>query len=113
MTQLNNDNDTRISDATYFFPIEEVKDVLYLVNHDKIDVYNNKDIYIIGGGKVYKELLPYCERVYFTRVLHTYENADTFFPNIDEMNEWKMTSEGEIKEHNGVQYQFCIYDKKE
>lgn len=106
-------NDEADFNNAYFFPMDQVKDVLHLINHEQIDVYNNKDIYIIGGGKIYKELLSYCERVYLTRVLYTYENADTFFPNIDKMNEWKMTSESEIKEHNGIKYQFCIYDKKE
>lgn len=68
-------------------------------------------IYVIGGGMIYKELLPFCERVYITKVFHAYEDVDTYFPNIDEMPEWEMTSASEIKEQNGIQYQFCVYDR--
>lgn len=74
-------------------------------------VNENCGIYVIGGGMIYKELLPLCERVYITKVFHSYEDVDTYFPNIDEMPEWEMTSASEVKEHNGIQYQFCVYDR--
>lgn len=74
-------------------------------------VNKNCGIYIIGGGMIYKELLPFCERVYITKVLHSYEDVDTYFPNIDEMPEWKLTSTSDIKEYNGIKYQFCVYDR--
>ena len=70
------------------------------------------NIFVIGGGQIYKELLPYCEYVYVTKVFNCYDNADTYFPNIDEMQEWEMKSASEIKEHNGIEYQFCEYRKK-
>ena len=77
---------------------------------DKL-ISENNGIYVIGGGMIYKDLLPFCERVYITKILHAYDNVDTYFPNIDNMPEWEMTSASEIKEHNGVQYQFCVYDR--
>ena len=71
------------------------------------------DIYIIGGGTIYKELLPYCEYIYVTKVLYAYDDADTFFPNIDDMEEWQLMNTSVIKEYNGTKYQFCIYKRKE
>ncbi len=71
-----------------------------------------KDIFIIGGGKVYEELLPYCDRVYVTKVLHCYDNADAYFPNIDDMPEWEMVSASEIKKYNNIEYQFCEYRER-
>lgn len=71
------------------------------------------DIYIIGGGMVYKELLPYCEQVYITNIYKIYDDADTFFPNIDEMPEWDVEWTSEIKKHNDIYYQFCTYKRKE
>ena len=44
-----------------------------------------KDMYIIGGGRIYEELLHLCERVYVTRLDKVYQDADTYFPNIDVM----------------------------
>lgn len=67
--------------------------------------------YIIGGGKIYKELLPYCDKVYVTKVFHSYDNVDTYFPNIDNIPEWEMESASEIKEYNNIKYQFCKYRK--
>lgn len=80
------------------------------LSNDEV-IRDNNGIYIIGGGMIYKELLPFCERVYITKIHQTYDNADTYFPNIDDMPEWEMTSSSEIKEYNGVRYQFCIYDR--
>lgn len=74
-------------------------------------IEENNGIYVIGGGMIYKELLPFCERVYITKVFHAYDNVDTYFPNIDKMPEWEMTSSSEIKEYNGIEYQFCVYDR--
>ena len=74
-------------------------------------IENNDGIYVIGGGQIYKELLPYCERAYVTKILHSYDNTDTYFPNIDNMPEWELTSTSEIKEYEGIQYQFCVYDR--
>jgi dihydrofolate reductase len=42
-----------------------------------------KDIFIIGGGEIYKQTLDKAERIYLTRV-HTQIEGDTFFPTLDE-----------------------------
>lgn len=74
-------------------------------------IKENNGIFVIGGGQIYKELLPFCERIYITKVLHSFDNVDTYFPNIDTMPEWGLSTVGEIKEHNGIQYHFCVYDR--
>lgn len=71
----------------------------------------DKDIFIIGGGQIYKELLQYCNRVYLTKIFEEYK-ADTYFPNIEEREEWTLINNEELKEYNGVWYQFSIYDKE-
>lgn len=80
----------------------------WLAQKDVID--NNNGIYVIGGGQIYSELLNSCERIYITKVF-TESDADTYFPNIDEKPEWELTEASEVKEHKGIQYQFCIYDR--
>lgn len=82
------------------------------LSNDEV-IHDNEGIYVIGGGMIYEELLPYCERVYITKIHNAYDNADTFFPNIDDLPEWEMTSASEIKEHEGIQYQFCVYDRND
>jgi dihydrofolate reductase len=54
--------------------------------------WTDKEIFIIGGGEIYKQTMKYCNKLYITRVHQTFENADTFFPKIDE-NVWKLIDE--------------------
>lgn len=48
------------------------------------------EIMIIGGGKVYEQMLPITDRIYLTRV-HSDIDGDTFFPAISE-DEWRIVS---------------------
>lgn len=75
----------------------------------------NKDVdyFVIGGGSIYKELLPYCEKVYLTKIHHSYENVDTYFPNIDDMPEWELTMSSDVRKYNDIEYQFCIYKRED
>ena len=50
--------------------------------------YAWEDVFIIGGGVIYKELLPYCDRVYVTKIFKDHDQVDTYFPNLDESDEW-------------------------
>ena len=72
----------------------------------------NEMLFIIGGGVVYQELLSWCERVYLTKIHQAFNEADTYFPRIDRMKEWKETNCGDIYAENGLPYQFCIYEKQ-
>lgn len=71
-------------------------------------VKNKENVFIIGGGSVYKQFLPYCEKAYITKLKHNF-NADTFFPNLDELIDWEMIESSDIKEWENIQYQFTIY----
>ena len=74
-------------------------------------IKENNGIFIIGGGEIYKELLPFCERVYLTQVYESYDHADTFFPNIYETPEWGLTSKEPILKDNSAEYSFCVFDR--
>lgn len=92
-------------DGSIFVSMEYAK--TWLINRKAIGDY----VFIIGGGQIYKELLPYCDKIYLTKIFHAYEDADTYFPNIDKMDEWKQEKAGEVKEYNGLKYQFCEYTR--
>ena len=51
-------------------------------------------LFIIGGGTVYNEALPYAGTLYLTRIHHTFADADTFFPEIAP-DEWLEVSRDE------------------
>ena len=73
--------------------------------------YDTDSVYIIGGSSVYEQFLPYCDTAYVTKV-DSEKTADKFFPNLDEMQDWSVVSEGELMEHNGTNFRFLTYKKK-
>ena len=64
--------------------------------------------FVIGGQQVYEQLLPYCARVYVTKVLSDPE-ADAFFPDLDKLPGWKVASAGEMLTENGLSFQYVEY----
>ena len=68
----------------------------------------NEDIYVIGGGVIYKELLPYCEEVLVTKV-EAIGGAEVFFPNLDENKDFSCIYESEPIEDNGLMIRFTTY----
>ena len=75
---------------------------------------SNESWFIIGGGQIYKELLPFCDRIYVTKIYTSHENVDTYFPNLDEpeeWNTWKVVHQSKTKIYNNILYQFWTYDR--
>lgn len=70
-----------------------------------------EDSFVIGGESVYRSLLPYCETVYITKIMSTYE-ADTFFPDLDADPAWQVTEREAPLEENGLQFQYLTYRRK-
>ena len=50
----------------------------------------DEDLFIIGGGEIYKQSIEMADKLDITRVHHTFD-ADTFFPSFDE-SQWKITT---------------------
>ena len=67
--------------------------------------------FVIGGGSVYRQMLPWCSRVYVTKVGAKPE-SDTFFPNLDESPEWELQEVLQSGEENGIPYEMCLYRRK-
>ena len=67
-------------------------------------------VMVIGGGTIYRQMLPLCDRAYITKV-HLTPVSDTFFPNLDEEEDWKMTEILMSGEENGISYEMCLYER--
>lgn len=65
---------------------------------------------VIGGGSIYRQMLPYCQSAYITKV-HCTPPSDTFFPNLDEDPQWKLTQVLQSGEENGIGYEMCLYER--
>ena len=72
---------------------------------------DDEKVFVIGGGTVYRQMLPLCDRAVITKV-HTTVPCDTWFPDLDESPEWKLTEIIESGEENGIAYEMCIYEKQ-
>ena len=64
--------------------------------------------FVIGGGSVYKQMLPYCDTAYITKV-HTVTDCDTYFPNLDEMEDWYLAETLLAGEEDGIAYEMLLY----
>lgn len=75
-------------------------------------VKDNKEIFVIGGGEVYKQALKDVDRIYATEVNAVVEDADTFFPPIDD--NWQKIDDQNFPadEDNKYSYNFVTYDRK-
>lgn len=74
----------------------------------ELSKYDTDDIYIIGGESVYERYVPYCDTAIITKIEENYE-ADAYFPNLEENENWKMTAESEEQTYFSVEYTFREY----
>ncbi len=69
-----------------------------------------EEIYVIGGGEVYQQAMPYASRLLLTLVKDSPTNADTFFPHYADPNQWKEESREEhaADEKHAFDYSFVV-----
>lgn len=66
---------------------------------------------VIGGGSIYKQMLPYCDTAYITKV-HITPGSDTYFPDLDAMDDWYLAETLMSGEENGICYEMLLYRRK-
>ena len=67
-------------------------------------------VYVIGGESIYREMLPLCDTAFITKIDHAYD-ADTYFPNLDEDGEWRMTKISDEQTCFDLEYYFTVYER--
>ena len=66
------------------------------------------DSFVIGGASVYRQLLPWCDTAYVTKIDRAFP-ADCHFPDLDQDPEWERTEESVPLEQNGIVYRYLTY----
>ena len=97
---LSSREDFTAGDATVVHNEEELFETLRQIDSD--------DIYVIGGGTVYKMLEPYADTAYITKIDYSYQ-ADTYFPNLDEKENWEVVETSEEQTCFSIEYYFMTY----
>ena len=100
---ISRDNKFSAPDAQVVHSIEEALEA--------VKDYNTEDIYVIGGESIYKQLLQYCDVVHVTKIDYEY-TADTYFPNLDELDEWVLDADSEEQTYYDLEYRFLKYIRK-
>ncbi len=68
------------------------------------------DCFVIGGGRIYAEALPYADEILLTEINCEYPDADVYFPELDK-SLYTREVIGKVNE-NGVEYEFVKYTKE-
>lgn len=78
--------------------------------HEELKKYPSEDIFIIGGQKIYEQLVDECDLAHITKIEYEYD-ADAYFPNLDEKEEWVITGDSEEQTYFDLEYFFYRYEK--
>ncbi len=99
---MSTNKDYRVKDAVVVHDLEELL--------AELSKYDGKDVYVVGGESVYRLLLPYCDTAHVTKINHAYA-ADAYFPNLDEMPEWRITADSEEQTYFDITYHWLKYER--
>ena len=100
---LTGNKDYKVKDAVIVHSEEELM--------EELKKYNTDDIYVIGRERIYRIMLPHCDTVNVTKIDRAVEAA-TIFPDLDEMEEWEMTEEGEEQTCFDLTFCFTTYKRR-
>ena len=99
---LTKDKNFAVKDAIVVHSIEALL--------EELKQYDDEEIYVIGGESIYRQMLPYCNLAHVTKINHAYE-ADTYFPNLDEDEEWEVTGISDEQTYFNLEYEFVKYER--
>ncbi|MDD6038087.1 MAG: dihydrofolate reductase [bacterium] len=99
---LTRDKSYQVKDAIVVYSLEELR--------EELKKYPSEDIYVIGGESIYRQLVDECDVAHITKIDFSY-SADTYFPNLDEKPEWKITQISEEQTYFDLIYHFLKYEK--
>lgn len=99
---ITRDKNYSVKDAIVVHSVEEAL--------EELKNYNSEDVYVIGGDSIYRQMLPYCDIAHVTKINHAYE-ADTYFPNLDENEEWLVTGVSDEQTYFNLEYEFVRYER--
>ena len=77
---------------------------------DLLEDGSEREIFVIGGASVYKQMIGLCDTAYVTKI-DTVCKADAYFPDLDATEGWYLAEESEMMEHDGIKFRFTAYKK--
>jgi len=84
------------------FPVPEGVQIFHSLE-DALEVYKDRELFVIGGASVYAQAIPFANTLYITHIDQSPE-GDTYFPEIKK-DEWKLVSEEPHEGHRFARYE--------
>lgn len=78
---------------------------------DALKDTDTDDVFVIGGAKIYEQMLPMCTNIYVTKIDEAFD-ADRHFRNMDGSVRYDLESTSEEMEENGIRYRFLKYSRE-
>lgn len=100
---LTTDRSYQVKGAVMVYSMDEL--------FEELKKYPSEDVYVIGGESIYRQLVDYCDVAHITKIEYAYE-ADAWFPNLDEMEEWEVVADSDEQTYFDLEYYFYKYEKK-
>lgn len=101
---ITRDKEYKAEGAIVINSLEELFPLLKELNPN-----NEMDNFIIGGGEIAKQTISYCNKAYITKIFKFFENADTFIPNLDLLDDWKIVKESQVYKQDDLEYKYVDY----
>lgn len=96
------------NNRTMIFWVENLRTLL-----DTVEIIgSSEDTVICGGEQIYRLLLPYYDTVYVTKVDAEAPAHDATFPNLDEMDDWKVVEDEDWRSNGSYNFKFMTYKRK-
>lgn len=100
---LTHNKEYAVKDAVVVHSMDEL--------HEELKKYDSDDVFVIGGEKIYEQLLDECDVAHITKIDFAYD-ADAYFPNLDQNPDWEITGDSEEQTYFDLEYYFYRYEKK-
>ena len=96
------------NNRTMIFWVENLRTLL-----DTVEIIgSSEDTVICGGEQIYRLLLPYYDTVYVTKVDAEAPAYDATFPNLDQIDDWKVVEDEDWRSNGSYNFKFMTYKRK-
>lgn len=96
------------NNRTMIFWVEDLRGLL-----DAVEIIgSSEDTVVCGGEQIYRLLLPYCDTVYVTKVDAEAPAHDATYPNLDQMDDWKVVEDEDWRSNGSYNFKFMTYKRK-
>ena len=96
------------NNRTMIFWVQNLRTLL-----DAVEIIGDSENTVVcGGEQIYRLLLPYYDTVYVTKVDAEAPAHDATFPNLDQMDDWKVVEDEDWRSNGSYNFKFMTYKRK-